>query len=77
MSMILYNIRHRGPYEYDKFVLNILQASNEVKRLLKTFRSESNSEIIQKKEGLRSYIDALSNEDGVLENILLAQKQFD
>lgn len=77
MSMILYNIRHRGPYEYDKFVLSILQASNEVKRLLKTFRSESNSEIIQKKESLRSYIDALSNEDGVLENILLAQKQFD
>lgn len=77
MSMILYNIRHRGPYEYDKFVLNILQASNEVKRLLKTFRSESNSKIIQKKESLRSYIDALSNEDGVLENILLAQKQFD
>lgn len=77
MSMILYNIRHRGPYEYDKFVLNILQTSNEVKRLLKTFRSESNSEIIQKKESLRSYIDALSNEAGVLENILLAQKQFD
>lgn len=77
MSMILYNIRHRGPYEYDKFVLNILQASNEVKRLLKTFHSESNSEIIQKKESLRNYIDALSNEDGVLENILLAQKQFD
>lgn len=77
MSMILYNIRHRGPYEYDKFVLNILQASNEVKRLLKMFHSESNSEIIQKEESLRNYIDALSNEDGVLENILLAQKQFD
>lgn len=31
--MILYNYRYRGPYEYDKFVNNILQFSNEVKRL--------------------------------------------
>ena len=30
MSMILYNIRYRGPYEYDKFILNILQLNNEV-----------------------------------------------
>ena len=28
--MILYNMRHRGPYEYDKFTLNILQISNAV-----------------------------------------------
>lgn len=27
--MIHYNMRYRGPYEYDKFVLNILQYSNE------------------------------------------------
>lgn len=26
--MILYNMRYRGPYEYDKFVLNVLQISN-------------------------------------------------
>lgn len=26
--MIFYNMRYRGPYEYDKFVLNILQYSN-------------------------------------------------
>lgn len=28
--MILYNMRNRGPYEYDKFTLNILQISNAV-----------------------------------------------
>lgn len=28
--MILYNMRHRGPYEYDKFVLNTLQIANAV-----------------------------------------------
>lgn len=26
--MINYNMRYRGPYEYDKFVLNIFQYSN-------------------------------------------------
>lgn len=28
--MILYNMRERGPYEYDKFVLNTLQLFNAV-----------------------------------------------
>lgn len=28
--MIHYNMRYRGPYEYEKFLLNILQFSNEV-----------------------------------------------
>lgn len=28
--MINYNMRYRGPYEYDKFVLNILQYSNAI-----------------------------------------------
>lgn len=28
--MIFYNMRYRGPYEYDKFILNIFQYSNMV-----------------------------------------------
>lgn len=28
--MILYNMRNRGPYEYDKFVLNVLQIYNSL-----------------------------------------------
>lgn len=28
--MILYNMRNRGPFEYDKFVLNILQLYNAI-----------------------------------------------
>ena len=31
--MIKYNFRYRGPFEYDKFVLNILQFHNEVRLL--------------------------------------------
>lgn len=30
MYVILYNMRERGPYEYDKFVLNILQLYNSI-----------------------------------------------
>lgn len=29
--MILYNIRKNGPYEYDKFILNIYQIINDVR----------------------------------------------
>ena len=28
--MIFYNMRYRGPYEYDKFTLNVLQIYNAV-----------------------------------------------
>lgn len=28
--MIFYNMRYRGPFEYDKFILNIFQHSNMV-----------------------------------------------
>lgn len=28
--MINYNMRYRGPYEYDKFVLNVFQYSNAI-----------------------------------------------
>lgn len=28
--MINYNIRYRGPYEYDKFILNVFQYSNAI-----------------------------------------------
>ena len=33
--MIIYNIRHNGPYEYDKFVLNTFQLHNLVRDMKK------------------------------------------
>lgn len=33
--MIVYNMRYRGPLEYDKFVLNILQFHNEIHAIAK------------------------------------------
>lgn len=31
--MIFYNMRYRGPYEYDKFVLNIFQYCNLINEI--------------------------------------------
>ena len=35
--MIIYNIRHNGPYEYDKFVLNTFQLYNLFRNMKKKF----------------------------------------
>lgn len=42
--MILYNMRKRGPYEYDKFTLNILQISNAITLSEMHELSENNKE---------------------------------
>ena len=33
--MIIYNIRHNGPYEYEKFILNTFQLYNLVRDMKK------------------------------------------
>lgn len=38
--MIFYNMRYRGPYEYDKFSLNILQLNNMVVEYLEDLENE-------------------------------------
>ena len=45
--MILYNIRKNGPYEYDKFVLNIYQIMNDTRD--KQVEIEKNIKNIQDK----------------------------
>ena len=76
MSMILYNIRHRGPFEYDKFVLNILQVSNETKRLLKRFNATADSTIPKQQEQIDKLLDALSGEKGMLQSVVTMQEQL-
>lgn len=42
--MIIYNMRYRGPLEYDKFVLNTFQFHNEVNGvLIKEFENSNNT----------------------------------
>lgn len=41
--MIVYNMRYRGPLEYDKFVLNTFQFHNEVNGVIvKEFENSNN-----------------------------------
>lgn len=42
--MIVYNMRYRGPYEYDKLVLNVFQYHNEVADLV-TAMNENDSKL--------------------------------
>lgn len=38
--MIVYNMRYRGPYEYDKLILNVFQYHNLVLRLKKRMKDK-------------------------------------
>lgn len=62
--MILYNLRHRGPYEYDKFVLNILQYCNEVKDAVANINNSDSSDTLYKYD---KYIDDLLTQNEHLE----------
>lgn len=75
--MILYNMRHRGPYEYDKFTLNILQISNavtlsELQELTVNSKNKNNLLEIQKKIN-EVYTSLVGNDDviGLTEKIYL------
>ena len=69
--MILYNYRYRGPFEYDKFILNVYQLRNEIKRASKKFKEEENNGLIERKEELDRIIDNLL---GRLQEILSISK---
>ena len=62
--MISYNFRYRGSFEYEKFVLNILQFHNEMamfrKRLLS--KNKNSKELLNAKEDLDSlFHETISN----------------
>ena len=70
MSMILYNIRHRGPYEYDKFILNVFQLSNEIKRLNKQVTNNEINNLKEKEKNLNQVFNSLTNEKSFLYDLL-------
>lgn len=53
--MLHYNMRYRGAYEYDKFVLNILQYSNEANDFIDDLLE------IQEYETLKLLSDEINN----------------
>ena len=59
--MITYNMRYRGPYEYDKFALNILQYINIVKDITSSVNKNAENNLVSKSEKLAKYIDNIDN----------------
>lgn len=59
--MITYNMRYRGPYEYDKFALNILQYINLVKDIASSVNKNAENNLVSKSEKLAKYIDNIDS----------------
>jgi len=59
MASILYNIRYRGPYEYEKFILNAFQVYNDVHRITTDFSASQKKEILDKEKELKERIEDL------------------
>lgn len=54
-------MRYRGPYEYDKFALNILQYINLVKDISSLVNKNAENNLVSKSEKLTKYIDNIDN----------------
>ena len=72
--MIIYNIRKNGPYEKDKFILNIGQLHNKVIDEQKNF--ERSDIHLQLKE-LNNLIREYTKEDSLANKIALIERECD
>ena len=75
--MILYNMRERGPFEYDKFVLNVFNIYNTI-MLEENTEFKTNSKeyqnLLKIKETLDTYFNKFTGDDNysdILESKLL------
>lgn len=71
--MILYNMRYRGAFEYDKFVLNIFQISNEAKSLIKKFNSNEMNSIKELRALINEKYERLTQENNDSMKLLLVE----
>ena len=71
--MILYNFRYRGPYEYDKYVNNILQFWNEVRFVEKSIAADT---VNNQLEDLNDIINNLTGEKCNLQQLFLISEQI-
>lgn len=75
MSMILYNLRYRGPFEYEKFVLDAYQLSNDAKYAEKQVREKNMKEIGKEEAELQKLFDEATGEKSPAMRVLL--QRFD
>ena len=66
--MIIYNIRNNGPYEYEKFILNIGQIYNLIYDLKKEY---ANHEIHSILDNLNQEIKNLTAHDSISNKLVL------
>lgn len=68
--MINYNIRYRGPYEYDKFILNVFQYSNAIYDFENDLTENSTFTTINEiKETVNSIYNHIIKEKGLSDSI--------
>lgn len=74
--MILYNMRYRGPFEYDKFVLNIFQIHNEVKMLVRKFNENEEGNLLDIYKDINQIYESLTDKDSDGMKILLIEHKY-
>lgn len=72
--MIIYNIRKNGPYEKDKFILNIGQLHNKVMDEQENFEK---SDIHLQLKALNNLIREYTKEDSLANQMTLIEKERD
>lgn len=72
--MIIYNIRKNGPYEKDKFILNIGQLHNKVMDEQENFEK---SDIYLQLKALNNLIREYTKEDSLANQMALIEKERD
>lgn len=60
--MIIYNIRQNGPYELDKFILNIGQLHNLVYNQRQNFNSHKKNKLYEQLEKINSCLSSIYDE---------------
>lgn len=73
--MILYNYRYRGPYEYDKFVNNILQFFNETRFMEDKLLSKDYNQLQDNIKELDDILNSLIGENCKLQQQLLISEK--
>ena len=68
--MIRYNLRYRGPFEYDKLIISILQLANEIKYSTRQAESNEYNILNGSDDRLRNMFEELTGERGLLNSFL-------
>lgn len=69
-------MRYRGPFEYDKFVLNIFQIHNEVKMLVRKFNENEEGNLLDIYKDINQIYESLTDKDSNGMKILLMEHKY-